>query len=58
MTRNVANLSTKTARLKLPVPADHKPYYRSVEPGLSLGYRRTAADRPGTWVVRKWDGTK
>ena len=53
-----ANLSTKTARLKLPVALDHKPYFRSIEPCLALGYRKLAADKPGLWIVRRRDGKK
>ena len=55
MPRNLrdSNLETRTARNRLkPV---HKPYYRLIEPGLHLGYRRLASG-PGTWVVRRYVG--
>lgn len=31
----------------------HKPYFRLIEPGLHLGYRRLPAG-PGTWVARRY----
>jgi integrase len=33
----------------------HKPYYRLIEPGLHLGYRKLASG-PGTWIVRHYAG--
>jgi integrase len=33
----------------------HKPYFRLIEPGLHLGYRKLA-NGPGTWVVRRYGG--
>jgi integrase len=45
-------LETRTARLKLPV--QRKPYFVSVAPKISLGYRRN--QRAGVWVVRGADG--
>jgi hypothetical protein len=42
----------RTARLKLPVR--RKPYYASIAPGISLGYRRNQG--AGVWVVRASDG--
>jgi hypothetical protein len=50
------NLGTRAARTKLSV--QHKPYYRLIEPGLHLGYRKLGSDRPGTWVVRRYDPDK
>jgi integrase len=51
-----ANLETKTARGKLkPHEPAHKPYYRLIEAGLHLGYRRRAGE-PGMWVVRRYAG--
>lgn len=54
MSRNVrdSNLETRTARGRLKVA--HKPYFRLIEPGLFLGYRKLASG-PGTWVVRRYD---
>lgn len=48
-----ANLQTRTARAAL--KARGKPYYRTIDPGLHLGYRkpRTGA---GKWVVRLYIG--
>ena len=48
-----ANLETRTARSRLKTV--HKPYFRLIEPGLHLGYRRLA-NGPGTWVVRRYGG--
>src|SRR5215211_2189133 len=45
-------LETRTARLKLAVRK--KPYFVSIGPGLSLGYRRNRT--AGSWVVRVADG--
>ena len=33
----------------------HKPYFRLIEPGLHLGYRKLTSG-PGTWVVRRYGG--
>jgi integrase len=43
------NLTTRTARLRLPVR--HDPYYRQIQIGLFVGYRRLAG-RAGTWLKR------
>ena len=48
-----AALETRTARSRLKVA--HKPYFRLIEPGLHLGYRKLASG-PGTWVVRRYSG--
>ena len=48
-----SNLETRTARSRLKVA--HKPYFRLIEPGLHLGYRKLASG-PGTWVVRRYGG--
>jgi integrase len=47
------NLETRTARSRL--AAARKPYYRLIEPGLHLGYRKLTSG-PGTWVVRRYGG--
>ncbi len=44
-------LDSSSARRKLPVSG--KPYYRSLEPGLHLGYRK--GKKGGRWVVRWYD---
>jgi len=46
-------LETRTARGRL--RARGKPYYRSLEPGLHLGYRRPLSG-PGKWVARHYIG--
>jgi len=48
-----SNLETRTARSRLPVR--HKPFFRLIEPGLHLGYRKLASG-PGTWIVRRYTG--
>src|SRR5262249_8824508 len=48
-----SNLETRTARARLKAAA--KPYFRLIEPGLHLGYRKLA-DKPGSWVVRRYGG--
>jgi hypothetical protein len=48
-----SNLETRTARGRLKVA--HKPYFRLIEPGLHLGYRKLASG-PGTWIVRRYSG--
>ncbi len=50
-----ANLETRTARARL--PARGKPYYRGVEPGLHLGYRRPTKGA-GKWVARHYVGAR
>jgi integrase len=48
-----SNLETRTARSRLKV--SHKPYFRLIESGLHLGYRKLA-NGPGTWIVRRYSG--
>jgi integrase len=54
MARNVrdANLETRTARTRLKVSG--KPYYRAIDPGLHLGYRKGVSG--GKWVMRYYAG--
>ena len=47
-----STLETRAARLRLKVR--RKPYFVSVAPGISLGYRRNLG--PGSWLVRCADG--
>src|SRR5690349_24635341 len=47
-----ASLDSRSARARLKVRA--KPYYRSLDPGLHLGYRRSA--NGGSWLVRIYLG--
>ena len=44
-----AALATRTARLRLAV--SNKPYWRALEKGLHLGYRRRATG--GSWIARR-----
>src|SRR5438876_3935707 len=46
-----AVLATRSARLRLPPRA--KPYWRVIEQGLHVGYRRRATG--GTWIARRRD---
>ena len=46
-----ANLETRTARHRLPIRSE--PYWRGLEKGFALGYRRRA--RGGTWLARRRD---
>jgi integrase len=53
-----ASLDSRAARERLKPRG--KPYYRAIEPGLHLGYRKVKG-RPGqqvagTWVVRRYSG--
>jgi integrase len=48
-----ANLDSRTARSRL--KARGKPYYRSLEHGLHLGYRKPVSG-PGKWVARHYVG--
>lgn len=48
-----SNLETRTARSRL--RTRHKPYFRLIEPGLHLGYRKLASG-PGTWIARRYTG--
>ena len=46
-------LENRTARSRL--KARNKPYYRALEPGLHLGYRKPLAG-PGRWLARHYIG--
>src|SRR3954468_18957489 len=48
-----ANLDSRTARSRL--KARGKPYFRTLEPGLHLGYRKPLSG-PGKWVARHYVG--
>jgi integrase len=50
-----SKLDTREARLRLKVRG--KPYWRLIEPGLHVGYRRLAG-RPGSWCVRRYVGAQ
>lgn len=46
-----ATLESRTARQRL--TARKEPYWRSLDTGLALGYRRNK--QCGSWLVRRWD---
>lgn len=46
-------LDTRTARLKL--APRREPYWRSIQEGRAIGYRRAAGGRAGTWIARHYD---
>jgi integrase len=48
-----SNLESRSGRARLKTA--HKPYYRLIEPGLHLGYRKNASG-PGAWIVRRYTG--
>jgi integrase len=48
-----AKLDTRAARLRLRIRPE--PYWRVLEKGLALGYRRRA--NGGTWLARRWANT-
>src|SRR5690348_17258755 len=45
-------LDTRTARLKLAVRRE--PYWRNIQEGRALGYRRLAGRKAGTWIARHY----
>jgi integrase len=49
-------LDTRTARLKL-VPR-REPYWRTIQEGRAIGYRRLAGGRAGTWIARHYDAVQ
>ena len=56
MARKVANtvLDSRGARRKL--KSRGRPYYRAVERGLHIGYRRAGRGTAGTWSARLYLG--
>src|SRR5262249_16980604 len=48
------NLDSREARRRLKIRG--KPYYRAIERGLHLGYRRLGDGQAGTWVARHYIG--
>jgi integrase len=50
-----ATLDSRDARRKLK-PKKGKPYFRTIERGLHLGYRKLANGAAGTWVERSYLG--
>jgi integrase len=52
-TINNSTLESRTARSRLRVR--HKPYFRLIDSGFHLGYRKLVSG-PGTWTVRRYIG--
>ena len=48
-----AKLDSRAARLRLGIRSE--PYWRTLEKGFALGYRRRA--NGGTWLARRWSAT-
>ncbi|GBR75593.1 phage integrase [Acidiphilium acidophilum DSM 700] len=46
-------LDTRAARLRLPVRRE--PYFRTIQEGRAIGYRRLAGGKAGTWIARHFD---
>jgi integrase len=46
-------LDTRTARLKL--RPRREPYWRNIQEGRAIGYRRLAGGKAGTWIARHYD---
>jgi len=46
-------LDTRAARLRLPVRRE--PYFRTIQEGRAIGYRRLAGGKSGTWIARHFD---
>ncbi|MGC8528521.1 hypothetical protein, partial [Acidiphilium sp.] len=46
-------LDTRAARLRLPVRRE--PYFRTIQEGRAVGYRRIGGGRAGTWIARHFD---
>jgi len=46
-------LDTRTARLRL--KPRREPYWRNIQEGRAIGYRRLAGGKGGTWIARHYD---
>ena len=46
-------LETRTARLRLPIRRE--PYWKGIQEGRAIGYRRIGGQRSGTWTARFYD---
>ena len=46
-------LDTRTARTKL--SPRREPYWRTIQEGRAIGYRRLAGGRAGTWIARHYE---
>jgi integrase len=54
MRKTRSPFESASARLRLPIKENKKPYWQRLGPGLSLGYRRN--DHAGSWSIRAADG--
>lgn len=54
-TQRDSRIESRDARLKL--KAQREPYWRRLEKGLAIGYRRIDTGA-GSWLVRRFDGTR
>jgi integrase len=55
MPRKVRDSSLEARAARHRLRTRHKPYFRLIEPGLHLGYRKLTSG-PGTWIVRRYVG--
>jgi integrase len=55
MPRQVRDSSLESRAARGRIKVRHKPYFRLIEPGLHLGYRKLASG-PGTWIARRYTG--
>jgi integrase len=55
MARTIRDTALETRAARGRLRASGKPYYRSLEPGLHLGYRKPLSG-PGKWVARHYIG--
>ncbi len=49
-------LDTRTARLKL--APRREPYWRNIQDGRAIGYRRVASGKAGNWIARWYEPTE
>jgi integrase len=57
MARTLQDASLATGEARRRLSARGKPYYRLIEPGLHLGYRKPVSGT-GKWVVRQYTGAQ
>ena len=57
MPRQVRNSSLESRAARGRLRVQHKPFYRLIEPGLHLGYRKLASG-PGTWIARRYTASR
>jgi integrase len=57
MARTVRHTTLESRAKRRELEPRGTPYYRGIDPGLHLGYRKISG-RPGTWVVRLHKGEK